>query len=96
MDRILFDNVAGDGQDVVSFLVQLSIPFRRLHDFAARAVYNASFPPKKSGHSIVEEISHSSNYFVLPMLVINSFDFSLNGPKSSVLFNSSINESRFG
>ena len=30
------------------------------------------------------------------MLVINSFDFSLNGLNSSILFKSSINESRFG
>ena len=31
------------------------------------------------GHCILEEVSHSSKYAVLPMLVINSFDFSLNG-----------------
>ena len=35
------NNVAGDRQDVVSGLVQLSIPFRRLH---ACAIYDANFP----------------------------------------------------
>ena len=51
---------------------------------------------EQPGHCILEEISHSSKYSVLPMLVINSFDFSLNGLNSSVLFKSSINKSRFG
>ena len=32
------------GADAVSFLVQLSIPFRQLHAFAAAAVYDANFP----------------------------------------------------
>ena len=44
MGRILCNNVAGDGRDVVSSLVQLSIPFRRLHTLAASAIYNANFP----------------------------------------------------
>ena len=40
----LFNNVAGDSQDVVSGLVQLSIPFRRLRAFAAGAIYDANCP----------------------------------------------------
>ena len=43
MGKIVFLNVAGDRHDVVSSLVQLSIPFRRLHTFAAGAVYDAGF-----------------------------------------------------
>ena len=50
---------------------------------------------EQSGHCISEEISHSSKCSVLPMLVIDSFDFSLNGLNSSILIKSSINESRF-
>ena len=42
--RILFDDVAGHWQDVVSCLVQLSIPFGGLHAFAACAVDIARFP----------------------------------------------------
>ena len=30
---------------------------------------------EQSGHCILEKISYSSKYSVLPMLVINSFDF---------------------
>ena len=56
----------------------------------------ASQYKEQSGHCILEEISHSSKNSVLPMLVINSFDFSLDGLNSSVLLKSSINESRFG
>ena len=44
----------------------------------------------QSGHCILEEVSQSSKYSVLPMLLINSFDFSLNGLNSSVLFKSSV------
>ena len=47
MGRILFDDVAGDRQDVVSLLVQLSIPFRRLDALATGVVYDASFPKKR-------------------------------------------------
>ena len=43
---------------------------------------------EQSGHCILEEVSQSSKYSVLPML--------LNGLNSSVLFKSSINESRCG
>ena len=39
---ILFDNVAGI--DRTSHLVQLSIPFCRLHALAACAVFEARFP----------------------------------------------------
>ena len=42
----------------------------------------------QSGHCFLEEFSESSKYSVLPMLVINSFDFSLNGLNSSVQFKS--------
>ena len=47
-------------------------------------------------HYILDEVSQSSKYSVLPMLVFNSFDYSLNGLNSSVLFKSLMNESRFG
>ena len=53
-------------------------------------------PLTQSGHCILEEISHSSKNSVLPMLVTNSFDFSLNGLNSPVLSKSSMNESQFG
>ena len=58
-----------------------------LHAFAACAVYNARFPIKKRNQGIVflEEASEGSKYSVLPMLVINSFDFSLNALHSSGL-----------
>ena len=84
--RILFNTVAGDWQDVVSSL------------FNCRVSSDGCMhlPKAQSGHWISEEIPHSSKFFVLPMLVINSFDFSLNGLNSSVLFKSSIEESRFG
>ena len=42
--RILIDDVARNWQDVESFLVHLSIPFRRMHAPAACAVYDANFP----------------------------------------------------
>ena len=45
---------------------------------------------EQAGHCILVEISHSSRCSVSPMLVINSFDFSLNGLNSSVLFKSFI------
>ena len=43
MGKILLNNVAGDLQGVVFFVVQLSIRFRRLHTFAEGAVHNALF-----------------------------------------------------
>ena len=46
----------------------------------------------QSGLGILEEAPQSSQFSVFLMLVINSFDFSLNGLNSSVLFKSSINE----
>ena len=88
MGRIQFDNVAGNWQGVVSCLVQLSL--------AAGAEYTASQYKAQQGHCILEEVAQSSKYSVFPMLVINSFDFSLNGLNSSVLFKSCINESLFG
>ena len=39
---------------------------------------------EQTGHCISEEISHSSKYSELPMLVINAFDFPLNGLNFSV------------
>ena len=33
---------------------------------------------EQSGHRILQEVSHSTKYSVLPTLLINSFDFSLN------------------
>ena len=63
---------------------------------AAGAVENASVLKKEQSGCILEEISHSSKCSVWPMQVINSFDFSLNGLNSSVLFKSFVNESRFG
>ena len=44
MGEILFGDVPGNWQDVVSCFVQLSIPFCRLHALAACAVDNARFP----------------------------------------------------
>ena len=94
---ILFDNVAENLQDVVSCLVQLLIPFCKLHAFAACAVDNARFPVQSTISALfLEEVSQRSKYSVLPMLVINSFDLSLNGLNSLVLFKSCSNESRFG
>ena len=76
--RVLFDNEAGNRQDVAH--VQCPSPnFKR-----------------NQGIVFLEEVSQSSKNSVLSMLVINSFDFSLNGLKSSVLFKSCINEPRFG
>ena len=40
---------------------------------------------EQSGHCMLEEIAHSSKYSVWPMLLINSFDLSLNWLKSSGL-----------
>ena len=48
MGRILFNSVAGDWQGVVSSLVRLSIPFQRLHTFAASTVYDANFPTQRT------------------------------------------------
>ena len=80
MSWILFNDTAGDWQDVVSNLIRLSMPFRRLHTFVEGAEDDANFPEKdQSGHCLLEEISHSTKYCVVAMLVINSFDFSLNG-----------------
>ena len=50
----------------------------------------------QSRHCMLEEISHSSKYSVLPMLMITSFDFSLRGLNSSVLFKSFFRKSQFG
>ena len=83
MGRILLNNAAGDWQDVVSSLVQLSI----LSDGCMHLPQVQYTMPTSQ---------NSSKYSVLPILVINSFDFSLNGSNSSVLFKSFINESRFG
>ena len=52
MGRILFNDVAGNWQDVVCGLTQLSIPFRRLHAFATVVVYDASFPKKNNQGSV--------------------------------------------
>ena len=68
----------------------------RMHLPQVQYTMPASQNKEQSGHCILEEISHSSRYSVLPMLVINSFDFSLNGLNSSDLFKSCINESLFG
>ena len=92
-----FDNVAGDWQDVVSGLIQLSILSDGCMHLPRKCSFRCQLPNKEqSGQCILEEISHNSKDSVLRMLVINSFDFSLNGLNSSVLFKSSIKESRFG
>ena len=88
--RILLDDVAGDWQDVVSCLVQQSIPFWKLRLPLVQHIMPASQYGAQSGHWIPEDVSQRSKYSVLPMLVINSFDVSLNGLNSSVLFKSSI------
>ena len=62
----------------------------------AQYIMPASQHEAELGHCILEEVSQSSKYSVFPMMVINSFDFSLNGLNSAVLFKPFINESRLG
>ena len=76
----------------------MSIPFRRLHAFAAGAVYDANFTIERTiralffkkdlAHLEVLRVAHAGGQLLRL--------FSLNGLNSSVLFKSSINESRFG
>ena len=89
------------GIDRTSYLALFNYRFLSvgLQAFAAGAVDDAYFYEKKkktqSGHCILEEVSQISKISVLPISVIKSFDFALNGLNCSVLFKSSIDESRF-
>ena len=85
------------GIDVASSLIQLSTPFRRLHDFAADAVFDANFPIQRT----IKALYFRGDLSQLEVLrVTHAGDqllrLSLNGLNSSVLFKSTINESRFG